>query len=238
MNERACRSVGIRPILHAALIFDPDFIPPPINYQLPRRPKPSEIAYENSHKESIGRSGLVTNEKETRRSEEGTESTAQFSDQGADKSNVIYHAHSNNAPWHETAPNDHIPPNPLSYQHSDPFSDLMLEIEAALDTSSEASPIDEEVVGQDSFPNSTYDSSSYNSTKTSQTSSQRNSLHTSAFAVTEEELELLDYDGTRGRRGNDALYTCMERTASVDIKECEDEEADLKVRARRVRWSV
>ena len=78
-------------------------------------------------------------------------------------------------------------------------------------------------------------SASRSSSKESGESEKPDGRSKGPFDVTEEELELLDYDGTRGRRGVDLQYTYRGRAISEDRGRTSEAEKEAQARMPLVR---
>jgi len=231
--DRQGRSPGIRPILHAALIFDPDFKPPTGRYQLPRLPQPLRSRADVFHTEIGGTSSSegdreehCENDTEEKRSANALTDAAQERDQ-SDQPPL----QSENT--HDPTLGDQTRWDAFSYQHG-VSPDLIAVNRGSATKSSEGSSVSKEweKSGSISISSSKSTDSSLN---ISVSDDSEGRIRRGRFAVTDEERELLDYEGIRGRSGNDALYTCTQRAASTSPQERSDEEFEVN---SRTRWSL
>ncbi|KAL6719273.1 hypothetical protein ACLMJK_003512 [Lecanora helva] len=221
------RSVGIRPILHAAHIFDPNFIPAPINYQ-PLQPIPTtdwDEILNGILEESRSRRRLMANMVEDAGYVGMMEDGPQFVENVADINNQIpYDALLDRGSfpiqqfnW-DTMPNPYsmYPNNPPTY--TEPYT-YYPHFSTFLTPNDFASPLTSPYApnpppNTPAYRSDHYDSGYNSSRSTSNSSIIANPFRSGEksprgrFAPTDEELALLDYEGTRGRRGSDLLYAC------------------------------
>lgn len=223
---------GGREILHAALIFDPGFTPTPINYQLPKRDRPS-------CKETDSRSRSANDQEKDHGGSMGNGRNARTYTVDVQGVRLNLQPQLLGKPTHEATPSDHLRWKALPYRNGLSLDGLDIKHDSAME-SFKVSPVNASgrflgflhIASYHSDDDDSLDDGSFNA---SVIDDEQNSEHYGRVAVTDEELELLDYDGTRGRRGNDALYTCTGRAASVGPEECSD--GDSKT-GTRMRWSL
>ena len=233
-DDQTRPSVGIRPILHAALIFDPDFIPPPPTiYRLPRRPRPLSRAANEPKKEHVCPADAEEDDRGLEGRGAASASTAQNPEDIVEQSNKTLQQLFDHLFGDQPTPSNSIRWQTLSSRHETPLHDeTTSNIDAA--TSPQAS-FNSPESHSTPIADSSYDSNT-TSSNTSSSESQQCPPSLGFLRVTDEELELLDYDGTRGRQGNDALYTCTDRAASIGHEEMEDR--GFETAFRSVRWSM
>ena len=227
------QSVGIRPILHAARIFDPDYLPTPIDYQLHRRSRTMEAKADIPVKHTGRRHSSVSDEEQHRGRSVRAKCITHNDPVAAARMNTDYQASPSNFPAREATPSDDTREDSLSYQRGVPFEEISADIDSALRLW-EASFIHEGGDMKDPLENSSSHLSNCSSDVV-MAEGEREENRKGIFAVTEEERELLDYEGIRGRCGNDALYICTERAVSMGPKEFFDKKCQGDLGRR---WSL
>ena len=220
-----------RQILHAALIFDPDFTPEPINYQLPNRRRVPRLPHNE-----VG----VSSQVDIREEDSGLRSTGSDDDAKNKMNNTMEtqdKPHAGFISTHQATQSDQLRWDALPYHNGIVLDgkEIKDSIAAELSRQGRENEIGRYLGFIHLIPYYSEDDSSNDSSQSSPpTSVEQDKCCQNGFAVTDEELMLLDYEGTRGRRGNDALYTCTERAKSVGLEECSDEEFEP---GGLMRWS-
>ena len=198
-------------------------MPPPIGYGLAGYHHPRPIAVEVNEFHTAGTASsrpefIASNDEENFCRGWWTEESAIDAAAASDMNINDYQTPYVRTPWHEASPSDQTRWNALPYQNNALSDRITIDGEFLM------GPcwvhVNKEEADGHSFFNRHGDYSENRPCNERRVSGDEcDGESKSQFAVTDEELELLDYAGTRGRRrGNDALYSCTGRAASLDRK--------------------